>query len=91
MREVAIIGVGHTKFGKAGDKTALELFSEAALKAVDDAGIDLREIEALFQGAALLGFEEGQVMPAVFSAADCIWGKFPPQELREHAHLRVLR
>ncbi|MCU4139319.1 MAG: Acetyl-CoA acetyltransferase [Methanophagales archaeon] len=77
MREVAIIGVGHTKFGKAGDKTALELFSEAALKAVEDAGIDLREIEALFQGAALLGFEEGQVMPAVFSAADLHLGEIP--------------
>ena len=69
MRDVAIIGIGHTKFGKA-EKTALELFSEAALQAVDDAGVDLKKIEALFQGAALPGFEEGQVMPAAFSAAE---------------------
>lgn len=69
MRDVAIIGIGHTKFGKA-KKTALELFSEAALQAVDDAGVDLKKIEALFQGAALPGFEEGQVMPAAFSASE---------------------
>jgi len=69
MREVAIIGVGHTKFGRAS-KTSLELFSEAALQAVDDAGVGLKDIEALFQGAALPGFEEGQVTPAAFSAAE---------------------
>ena len=69
MRRVAIIGIGHTKFGKAS-KTSLELFSEAALEAIDDAGADLKDIEALFQGAALPDFEEGQVTPAVFSAAD---------------------
>ncbi len=69
MRDVAIIGIGHTKFGRAA-KTSIELFSEAALQAIDDAGVELKDIEALFQGAALPGFEEGQVMPAVFSAAD---------------------
>ncbi len=69
MRDVAIIGIGHTKFGRAS-KTSLELFSEAALQAVDDAGVGLKDIEALFQGAALPGFEEGQVMPAGFSAAE---------------------
>ncbi|MHC1610972.1 MAG: thiolase C-terminal domain-containing protein [Candidatus Methanospirareceae archaeon] len=69
MRDVAIIGIGHTKFGRAA-KTGIELFSEAALEAIDDAGVELKDIEALFQGAALPGFEEGQVMPAGFSAAD---------------------
>jgi len=77
MRDTAIIGIGHTKFGNAGDRTALELFSEAALNAVDDAGIGLNDIEALFQGAALIGFEEGQVMSAVFSAADLSLGEIP--------------
>lgn len=76
MREVAIIGVGHTKFGTA-TKTLIELFSEAALQAVDDAGIELKQIEALFQGAALPGFEEGQIMPATFSAADLNLGPIP--------------
>ena len=76
MRDVAIIGIGHTKFGRAS-KTSLELFSEAALQAIDDANVDLKAIEALFQGAALSGFEEGQVMPAVFSAADLNLGPIP--------------
>ncbi|MBN1762869.1 MAG: 3-ketoacyl-CoA thiolase [Methanomicrobia archaeon] len=76
MRDVAIIGIGHTKFGRAA-KTSLELFSEAALQAVDDAGVDLKDIEALFQGAALSGFEEGQLMPAAFSAAELNLGPIP--------------
>jgi acetyl-CoA C-acetyltransferase/acetyl-CoA acyltransferase len=76
MREVAIIGIGHTKFGTAS-KTLIELFSEAALQATDEANVDLKQIEALFQGAALPGFEEGQVMPAVFSAADLNLGPIP--------------
>jgi acetyl-CoA C-acetyltransferase len=76
MRDVAIIGIGHTKFGKAS-KTSLELFSEAALQAIDDADVELKDIEALFQGAALPGFEEGQVMPAVFSAAELNLGPIP--------------
>ncbi|MCW3135002.1 MAG: hypothetical protein N2V78_11830 [Methanophagales archaeon] len=69
MRDIAIIGIGHTKFGRAS-KTSLELFSEAALQSIDDAGVDLKDIEALFQGAALPGFEEGQVTPPGFSAAE---------------------
>lgn len=76
MRDVAIIGIGHTKFGRAA-KTSIELFSEAALQAIDDAGVELTDIEALFQGAALPGFEEGQVMPAGFSAADLNLGPIP--------------
>ena len=76
MRDVAIVGIGHTKFGRA-EKTSLELFSEAALQAVDDAGVELKDIEALFQGAALSGFEEGQVMPAAFSTAELNLGPIP--------------
>lgn len=76
MQDVAIIGIGHTKFGKAS-KTSLELFSEAALQAIDDADVELKDIKALFQGAALLGFEEGQVMPAGFSVSDLNLGTIP--------------
>ncbi len=76
MRDVAIIGIGHTKFGRA-TKMSHELFSDATLQAMDDAGVELKEIEALFQGAALPGFEEGQVMPAAFSAADLNLGPIP--------------
>ena len=37
MRQVGIVGVGHTKFGKHNG-TFLEMISEAALQAMDDAG-----------------------------------------------------
>jgi len=76
MRDVAIIGVGHTKFGRA-DKSSLELFSEAALQAMDDAGVTGKDIEGLFMGAALPGFEEAQVMPAAFAAAELNLGPIP--------------
>ncbi len=37
MREVGIVGVGHTKFGK-WDGTFLEMITQAGLEAMDDAG-----------------------------------------------------
>ena len=37
MRQVGIVGVGHTKFGK-WEGTFLELITQAALQAMDDAG-----------------------------------------------------
>jgi acetyl-CoA C-acetyltransferase/acetyl-CoA acyltransferase len=76
MRDVAIIGIGHTKFGRSS-KTNLELFSEAALQAMDDAGVVGKDIEALFQGAVFPAFEEGQGMISVFSAADLNLGPIP--------------
>jgi acetyl-CoA C-acetyltransferase len=38
MREVGIVGVGHTKFGKAG-VPLVDMLAQAALEALDDAGI----------------------------------------------------
>lgn len=37
MREVGIVGVGHTKFGKS-DVSFLDMLTQAALEAMDDAG-----------------------------------------------------
>jgi len=70
MRDVAIIGIGHTKFGRSEKKTNIELQNEAAMMAILDAGIDKKDIEAVFQGAVFPGFEEGQVMPGIFSNSD---------------------
>ncbi|MHC1635235.1 MAG: thiolase C-terminal domain-containing protein [Candidatus Methanospirareceae archaeon] len=50
MRDVAIIGVGMTKFGRSEDKDIVELFAEASLQAMEDAGVDAKDIEALFGG-----------------------------------------
>lgn len=76
MRDVAIIGIGHTKFGKS-DKTNIELFAEAGQEAIEDANIDRKEIEAVFMGAVLPMFEEGQMMPAVYATSELGLGNIP--------------
>ncbi|MHA1238519.1 MAG: thiolase domain-containing protein [Candidatus Odinarchaeia archaeon] len=48
--KVAIIGVGITKFGKLVNKTSRELFTEAALQAIEDAQISRDQIQAIYVG-----------------------------------------
>ncbi len=55
MREVAIIGVGMTKFGELWNKSLRDLFVEAALVAVDDAAIDINEIDSMYVGSMSSG------------------------------------
>ena len=59
MREVAIVGIGATKFGKYPDKPITELGFEACLKAIRDANIKPREIELAYAGN-LAQWEWGQ-------------------------------
>ena len=40
MRDVAVVGVGMTKFGEIWEKSMRDMFVEAALAAIDDAGVD---------------------------------------------------
>jgi len=68
MRKVAIAGVGETKFGPAQTKTNVEMFSEAAMDAMNEANVKPKDIQALFVGNALGGFEEGQQMVQSFIA-----------------------
>jgi len=68
MREVAIVGVGMTKFGKH-EETLLEMFGDAVEEAILDSGITFREIDAVYIGNCLGGFEEGQMNLAPFSAS----------------------
>jgi acetyl-CoA C-acetyltransferase len=58
MRDVYIIGVGMTKFGEIWDKSLRDLFVEAALKAVENAGVD--HIESMYIGAMSSGLFVGQ-------------------------------
>ncbi len=69
MREVAVVGVGMTKFG-VSEKTNVEMFSEAAMEAINQSGIKPKDIQALFLGNTWGDFEEGQVALASFAAAD---------------------
>jgi acetyl-CoA C-acetyltransferase len=58
MRDVAIIGVGMTQCGELWDKSLRNLFVEAALAAIDDAGVD--HIDSLVVGCMSSGLFVGQ-------------------------------
>ena len=60
MRDVAIIGVGLTKFGELWDKSFRNLIAEAGTKAILDAGIEGKEIDALYVGSMSPGRFVGQ-------------------------------
>ncbi len=60
MRSVSIIGTGLTEFGEQWEKSFRELIGEAGLKAVADAKIDGKEIEAIFGGTMASGKFIGQ-------------------------------
>lgn len=69
MREVVILGVGMTKFG-VSELSMKEMFSEAALEALTESEVEAKDLEALFVGNVLGGFEEGQINIAPFLAAE---------------------
>jgi len=48
--KVAIIGMGCTKFGELWDKSAEDLMAEAFKEALEDAGIEAKDIQAAWQG-----------------------------------------
>ena len=60
MRDVAIIGVGITKFGELWDKSFRQLISEAGAKAILDSGISGKEIDSLYVGSMSAGRFVGQ-------------------------------
>ncbi|MCC6027585.1 MAG: 3-ketoacyl-CoA thiolase [Archaeoglobi archaeon] len=47
---VAVIGVGMTKFGKHPDKSLVDLFADAFFEALEDANIELKNVEAIYFG-----------------------------------------
>jgi len=51
MRDVAVIGVGLTKFGELWDKSYRQLIAEAGSKAILDAKIEGKDIDALYVGS----------------------------------------
>jgi acetyl-CoA C-acetyltransferase len=50
VREVAIIGVGDTRFGELWDRSFREIGIEAGLKALEDARVTADQIDALYVG-----------------------------------------
>lgn len=70
MRKVAIVGTGHTPFTFATEKTSVELFSEAAMDAINEATLKPKDIQALYLGNCLGDFSEGQAMLQSYAADD---------------------
>jgi acetyl-CoA C-acetyltransferase len=50
MRDVAIIGIGLTKFGELWDTSFRQLIVEAGVRATEDAGIDGKQIDGMYVG-----------------------------------------
>lgn len=50
MRDVAIIGIGMTKFGELWDISFRQLIVEAGVRAIEDAGIDGKQIDGMYVG-----------------------------------------
>ena len=69
MRRVVVVGVGMTKFG-ISDKSQVEMFSEAAMEAINNSAIGPKDIQALFLGNYLGDFEEGQLNMAPMCASE---------------------
>jgi acetyl-CoA C-acetyltransferase/acetyl-CoA acyltransferase len=84
MRKVAAVGIGMTKFSGKQDKTAIELFAEAATDAINESNLKPKDIQALFMGNALSDFSEGQAHIQAF-AADYIGAPNIPANRYENA------
>ena len=70
MKKVAVVGAGHTPFTFATEKTSIELFSEAAMEAINEANLKPKDIQALYLGNCLGDFSEGQAMIQSYAAND---------------------
>lgn len=58
MRDVAVIGVGITKWGELWEKSLRTIFVESALLALDDAGVD--KVDSMYVGCMTSGLFVGQ-------------------------------
>ena len=51
MNKVAIIGVGHTKFGRLADKGLMDLLCDASLEAIEDSNTSDKNFDSVYVGA----------------------------------------
>jgi len=63
LTRVAIVGIGHSRFGRRTDVNVGELAFESIGEAVDDAGVDRSEIKSVIVGTMGSWYEES--LPAV--------------------------
>ncbi|MCX8010028.1 MAG: thiolase domain-containing protein, partial [Ignavibacteria bacterium] len=58
MRDVAVIGIGMTKFGELWNMSLRDMFVEAGLKAIENAGVD--HLDSMYVGTMSSGLFVGQ-------------------------------
>ena len=63
MERVAVVGIGHSRFGRRTDVNIGELAFESIKEAVDDAGVDRKDVGNVVVGSAGGWYEES--LPAV--------------------------
>jgi acetyl-CoA C-acetyltransferase len=63
--KVAIIGMGCTKFGELWDKSVEDLIIDATYEAIEDAGIEPKDIEAAWLGTVFSGHTAISLAPAL--------------------------
>ena len=92
--KVAIIGMGCTKFGELWDKSVEDLIIDATYEAIEDAGIEPKDIQAAWLGTvfsanpSLLNQFSGHlawVMPSRFPHRIC----YPPRRLHSNLPQRL--
>ncbi len=65
MRQVMVVGVGIHKFGRFPGKSAKEMGRDAAIMALKDAGMEWKEMQAVFCGNTRAGVAAGNMMGAL--------------------------
>src|SRR5512134_1185394 len=63
--KVAIIGMGCTKFGELWGKSVNDLIVDATFEACEDAGIDLKDVQAAWLGTVFSGHTALSLSPAL--------------------------
>jgi len=66
MRDVAVIGVGMKKWGELWDKSLRTIFTESALEALEDSGVD--KVDSMYVGNMSSGLFVGQEHIAAITA-----------------------
>ena len=77
MSDVYILGIDMIKFGRFPEETPATLGAQAALLALDDAGLDIGDVQALFNGNQMwAGAQVGQQILAQIgqSSSRCVRG-----------------
>src|SRR5438105_12730226 len=60
MQKVRVVGAGMTRFGKFLDRGLRDLAEEAVHNTVEDAGLDIKEIQAAYVANSVAGLITGQ-------------------------------